>query len=308
MTPERNPHIDVLAWMMLMALAAVWGGSFFFAELALRELPPLSITLHRVFWAVPMLYFILRFKSLPLPKSAKVWSAYLVMGALNNALPFSLIFWGQQEISAGLASIINAMTAMVAAVVAGLLLKDEPLTRAKCLGAFVGLIGVAVSVGPASLFEISLVNLAQIAVFAATFSYAFAGVWGKTMLSEHPPLVNAFGMLVGSSCLMIPIVLLNDGVPEFALRPLTVWSLLGLSLLSTALAYYLYFAILARAGAANLLLVTLLIPPFAIGLEALFLGERVTLGAWIGFTIIAIGFAITDGRIYQALKGQRTSS
>ena len=140
--------------------------------------------------------------------------AYLVMGVLNNAIPFSLIFWGQTHISSGLASILNATTAMIGAVVAGIVLRDEPLTQNKVVGALAALFGVAVIVGPSALFEFSLVDLAQLAVLGATVSYAFAGVWGRLALSGQPALVNALGMLMGSSILMVPIVISADGVPN----------------------------------------------------------------------------------------------
>jgi len=294
--------MDLKSAAMLLSLAAVWGGSFFFAEIALREVSPLTVTLHRVFWAAPILALIVLAKGIVIPKSARVWGAYLVMGALNNAIPFSLIFWGQTQIDSGLASILNGTTAMFAAVTAGLLLADEPLTKNKLVGAALGIAGVAFIMGPSALTEFNPGNLAQIAVLGGALSYAFAGVWGRTALSGQPPLMNALGMVTGSTLLMIPIVILTDGLPGFELS-VSVWgALLGLATLSTVLAYVLYFAILARAGAANLLLVTLLIPPFAIGLGVLFLGERMGTEAWIGFGIIAIGFAVTDGRLLSRLS------
>ena len=230
-----------------------------------------------------------------------------MMGALNNAIPFSLIFWGQTQIDSGLASILNGTTAMFGAVVAGLLLRDEPLTAKKIGGAGLGIAGVAVIMGPRALTDFNPSNLAQLAILGATLSYAFAGVWGKTMLAGQPPLMNAFGMLIGSTLLMIPIVFTFDGPPILALS-VSVWgALIGLAVLSTALAYVLYFAILERAGSANLLLVTLLIPPFAIGLGFLFLGERIGPEACIGFAIIGLGFVVTDGRLSSFfLRGRST--
>ncbi len=306
MTNHPMPEMDFTASVMLLLLAAVWGGSFFFGEVALTEVPPLTITLHRVIWAVPILALIVLFKGLSVPRAPLVWGGYLVMGALNNAIPFSLIFWGQTQIDSGLASILNATTAMFAAVVAGLLLRDEPLTPKKIAGAALGIIGVAFIMGPSAITEFNPSNLAQLAILGATLSYAFAGVWGRTALSGQPPLVNALGMLIGSTVLMIPIVLVTDGPPSFALSA-GVWAaLIGMAALSTALAYVLYFAILARAGAANLLLVTLLIPPFAIGLGVSFLGEKMEPEAWGGFAIIALGFVVTDGRLFSRFARRKS--
>ena len=290
--------LDLNSTIMLSLLAAVWGGSFFFGEIALSEVPPLTITLHRVAWALPILALIVVFKGISVPRSPKIWGAYLVMGALNNAIPFSLIFWGQTQIESGLASILNGTTAMFAAVVAGLLLREEPLTAKKIIGAALGIAGVAFIMGPSALTDFNPSNLAQLAILGATLSYAFAGVWGKIALAGQPPLMNAFGLLTGSTLLIIPIVIVFDGPPNLELSA-SVWgALIGMAALSTALAYVLYFAILVRAGAANLLMVTLLIPPFAIGLGVLFLGEQMELQAWIGFAIISLGFAVTDGRLF----------
>ncbi|WP_202903885.1 DMT family transporter [Halocynthiibacter namhaensis] len=298
----KSNMMDMKSIALLLTLAAVWGGSFFFAEVALREVPPMTITLHRVFWALPMLGVLVLLKRIPIPRNPRIWCAYLGMGALNNAIPFSLIFWGQQQIESGIASILNGTTAMFGAVVAGLLLVDEPLTRNKIAGALIGLAGVAFIMGPKALSGLNPSNLAQLAVILAALSYAFASVWGKVMLAGQPPLMNAFGMVTGSTVLMIPIVILTDGVPDFGLLAPTWGALFGIATLSTVLAYVLYFAILKRAGAANLMLVTLLIPPFAIALGALFLGEVVAPAAWIGFGIIVVGFAVTDGRVFSFIR------
>jgi drug/metabolite transporter (DMT)-like permease len=297
MTKNPSPTINLTSGILLLGLAAVWGGSFFFAEIALREVPPLTVALHRVFWAVPALFIVVCWKRLKMPRSIKTWLCYLGMGALNNAIPFSLIFWGQVSIESGLASILNGTTAVFGAVVAGIFLIDEPLTGRKIAGAILGVFGVAVILGLDALTNFDVRNLAQLAVMGAALSYAFAGVWGRKFLSDQPPIMNAFGMLLGSTFLMIPVAVLSEGVPTITLS-LEVWSsLLAVAIFSTAIAYLLYFEILVRAGSANLMLVTLLIPPVAVGLSYAFLGERLGSEAGIGFMLIAIGFLITDGRL-----------
>lgn len=282
---------------MLLALGAVWGGSFFFAEVALDEVPPLTVTLHRVGWAVPLLGAVIWIRGLALPRSAAIWGAYMVMGALNNVLPFALIFWGQTQIDSALASILNAMTAPLAALMAGLFLADEPLTRNRLLGALIGLAGVAIIMGPDAILSFDLGNLAQLAILGAALSYALAGIWGRLTLAGQGPLVTAFGMLCCSTLLLLPVVLWVEGGPRADLSGLTWAALLGLASLSTALGYMLYFGILARAGAANLLLVTLLVPPFSITLGVAVLGERLASSAWLGLVVIFLGLAVTDGRL-----------
>ncbi|MFX0544227.1 DMT family transporter [Roseovarius sp. S1116L3] len=297
-----SPSISPASALMMLALSAIWGGSFFFAEIALREVPPLTITLHRVIWALPLLALIVRLRGIAIPRAPRIWGAYLVMGGLNNALPFSLIFWGQSRIEGGLASILNGTAGVFGALVAGLLLRDEPLTARKIGGAALGLLGVAVVIGPDAARNLDLRSLAQLAVIAAALSYAFAGVWARKHLSDQPAQMNALGMLMGSAVLMLPIALMVDGVPRVDLALGTWAALIALAVLSTSCAYLLYFAILRRAGAANLLLVTLMIPPFAIGLGAVFLNEALSPSAYVGLAIIAAGIAVTDGRLAAGLR------
>ncbi len=301
-TPKQ---FDLTSGLMLLALATVWGGSFFFAEIALDDLPPLTLTFHRVLWALPVLGAWLWWRGIALPKGWRTWGGCLVMGLLNNALPFSLIFWGQSQMDSGLAAILNGMTAIFGAVVAGLLLRDEPLTQNKIMGAIVGLLGVLVIMGPGLLTGFDPFNLAQLAILGAAVSYAFASVWGRVAMAGGSPEANAFGMLVCSAGLMLPVMLWVEGPPQFEMSGQTVAALVGLAALSTASAYVLYFNILRRAGAANLMLVTLLVPAVAVALGALVLGERLETRAFAGFAFIALGLIITDGRALRWLWGRR---
>jgi len=301
-TQKQPLKIDLTSGLLLLGLATVWGGSFFFAEIALREVPPLTIALHRVLWAVPALFLVVLYQAVKIPRSMRAWSCYLVMGALNNAIPFSLIFWGQTNIGSGLASILNSTTAFFGVIVAGIFLVDEPLTRRKIIGALFGVFGVAAIMGLDALTSFDLRNLAQLAILGATLSYAFAGVWGKRFLADYPPVMNAFGMLVGSTLLMIPVAFISDGAPVLSLST-EVWaSLISVAILSTAVAYLLYFKILARAGAANLMLVALLIPPIAVGLSVTILGEKMANDALLGFGLIAIGLLVSDGRLLDKMR------
>lgn len=295
-------QISPLSLVLLLALALVWGGSFFFAEVALHEVAPLTVALFRVALAVPMLALVIIVRRIPLPRDVSLWGCYLVMGALNNAIPFSLIFWGQTRIESGLASILNGMTAVFAVMLAAFFFKDEPLSLNKITGALFGLAGVAIILGPNLVTGLDPRDMAQMAVLGGALSYALASVWAKMTLAGQPPQMNALGMLVGSTLLMIPVALWSDGVPGLSYSA-PVWAaLLALVLGSTAVAYLLYFAILTRAGAANLMLVTLMIPPVAVGLGAVALNERLSSTALGGFVLIAAGLLITDGRILRRVR------
>lgn len=305
---NNSPRITPSSALLLFVLSAIWGGSFFFAEIALTELPPMTITMWRVSLAVPVLLLVLHFQGQRLPREGRAWGAFLVMGALNNALPFTLIFWGQVQIESGLAAILNATTAFFGALVAGLLLADEPLHLRKLVGALLGLGGIAVIMGPELLDGLDLRNLAQLAVLGAALSYAFASVWGRVSLSGYSPTVNATGMLIGASLLMLPVALIFDGAPQLALS-LEVWgALLSLAVLSSGVAFLLYFVVLQRVGAANITLVTLMAPPFAVTWGALFLDERLGGSAFAGFALIGLGLLVSEGRLLAALRRKRPSA
>ena len=284
-------------WLLLVLLSIVWGGSFFFAKIAVAELPPLTIVLARVAIAASALHLLMLAMGLRMPGDVSLWRDFLIMGLLNNAIPFSLIFWGQQEIASGLASILNATTPLFTVLVAQGFTADEKATPAKLIGVGLGLTGVALMIGLDLLSGFGSHLLAELAVLAAALSYAFAGVFGRRFRGL-PPLVVAAGQLTGSSALILPLALLVDRPWLGAAPSLGVWAaLIGLALLSTALAYVIFFRILARAGATNLLLVTFLIPVSAVLLGLLFLDEAVSLHQLLGMLLIGSGLAVIDGRL-----------
>ncbi|MDH3473635.1 MAG: DMT family transporter [Rhodospirillales bacterium] len=301
-----NPTMGPREWLLLLALALLWGGSFFFAELALVELRPLTVVLGRVGFAALALWTVLALSGRRLPASPRLWGAFLVMGALNNAIPFSLIVWAQVELDSGLAAILNATTPLFTVLLAHLVTAEERLTWNRVAGVLLGLGGVAVLIGPGALTGLGLAGLAQIAVLAAALSYACAGLYGRRFRGL-PPSSAAAGMLTASTVLLLPLALFVERPWTFAPGPSTWAALLGLALLCTALAYLLYFRILASAGATNLLLVTFLIPPGALLLGAMFLGERPEWTAYAGMALIFAGLAAVDGRPIVWLKTLATS-
>jgi len=271
----------------------------------LKELPPITVALFRVVGALPALALFVWFKGVSLPRNLKIWSAYLVMGALNNAIPFSLIFWSQTQITSGLTSILNGATGVTGVIVAGLLLHDERLTAHKLIGVVIGFFGVALTIGLDAMRSFDIQSLAPLAVLLAGLSYSLAGVWAKLRLSGQAPEMNALGMIMGSSLLLIPTALWLDGPPSLELMASTWTALLVLAVLCTSVPYLLYFNILKRAGSGNLMLVTLLIPPIAIGLGVIFLKESLQGTALMGFALIALGLTIIDGRFWVLFRPKR---
>ena len=288
-------------WIWLLSLSVLWGGSFFFAKVAVAELGPFTVVFARVSLAALALVLVVP------PRRDAPWRQYLVMGLLNNALPFSLIFWGQTTIASGLASILNATTPLFTLIVAHYLTPDERIDRTKVAALLMGLAGVVVLVGPDILARESGF-WGQIACLAAALSYAFAGVYGRRFRRMGiAPTEAAAGQVTASAALILPIMLIVDRPWTLEAMPsASVWlALAGLALLSTALAYTLYFRILAAAGATNLLLVTFLIPVTAILLGNLVLGERLEARQFAGMTLIGLGLAVIDGRIARLLRAAK---
>jgi drug/metabolite transporter (DMT)-like permease len=289
-------------WLLLVTLSILWGGSFFFAKLAVLELPPLTVALGRVAIAAAILVVLARMTGVALPDRMAAWRPYLLMGLLNNAVPFGLIFWGQTHIPSGLAAILNATTPLFTALVAHAATADERLNTARLVGVAAGLAGVTVMIGPDLLRALGADVLGQLACLLAAVSYAFAGVYGRRFRGE-PPLRVAAGQLVASSVLLAPVVILLDRPWTLAPPSATaIAALVALAALSTALAYLIYFRILARAGATNVALVTFLIPVSAILLGTLLLGEQLEPRHLAGMAAIAVGLAAIDGRLLRLLR------
>ena len=300
-----NRPMTAREWGMLLTLSLVWGGSFFFNEIAVRQLPVFTVVVCRVALAAVILLAVLRLTGQRLPRSGKVWAAFFGMGMLNNVIPFSLIVAGQQSVASGVASILNAATPLFGVIFAHLLTQDEKLTPLKLAGVIVGFLGVAVMIGPDAISGLGGNLAAQMMILAGAASYAFAGIFGRRYKAMGvSPMATATGQVIASSIILLPLVLVID-------RPWTLpapgWdaiaALIGVAAISTAFAYFLYFRILASAGATNLLLVTFLIPISAILLGTAFLSEALLPRQIAGMALIGLGLSLIDGRLWRRRGG-----
>ena len=284
-------------WTMLFTLGFIWGGTFFLSEILLQEMTPFQIVFHRVSIAAITMLIILKMLGKHLPRDFRSWRALAVMGLLNNAIPFSAIVFGQQYITGGLASILNSTTAFFGVLLSGVLLTDEKITKPKLIGVIFGILGVSVVMGIENLAELSLSSIGQMLIILSSISYAFAGIWGKLQVKSIGVEATATGMLISSSIWMFILALIFEGMP---IQPLSLQSTTAIFIFATictAGAYLLYFRILADAGVGNLTLVTIIIPPFALLLDAFALGELISLKELIGFGVIAIGLLIISNKI-----------
>jgi drug/metabolite transporter (DMT)-like permease len=289
-------------WGQLLLLGAVWGGSFFFARVAVAGLHPLALVLLRVAIAAAALHIYLALRALSfraiLPQAGMVF----LLALTNNVIPFSLIFAGQTAIGAGLASVLNATTPFWTLLVANALTHDEKLSPGKLGGIALGIGGTALMIGPGMASGLGGPTWAKLALIGASFSYAFALVVAKRFKSIPPPVL-ATGQLTASTIIMLPIVLFAIGPSGLAAGSASTWAaVLGLALLSTAFAYILYFNLVASAGATNASLVTLVVPASAILLGVVFLGEHLAPLEMGGMALIALGLVTIDGRVFARLR------
>lgn len=293
-------------WAWLVLLSVLWGGSFFFVGVAVEALPPLSVVALRVGGAAVALWLWLSVTGRGMPLGWPVWRAFAVMGVVNNVIPFSLIAWGQTQIGSGLASILNAMTPLFTVVVAHVLTRDEKLGPGKVAGVCLGLAGVVWMIGPQALDGLGGAVAAQVAILGAGLCYALAGVFGRRFRALGvSPLQTAAGQVTVSALFMAPLALAVDQPWRLPLPGVEVWlAVVGLAVVSTAVAYLLYFRILATAGASNLQLVTFLIPISAILLGVLVLGEVLLPRHFLGLALIGAGLAAMDGRPARWLRGR----
>jgi drug/metabolite transporter (DMT)-like permease len=305
-TPVIRSQMNRSDWLILGILAAIWGGAFLFIGIAVKHVPPLTyVWLRLTIAAIAMwTYLKVRGHSLGLPK--QVWGAILLLALLNNALPFTLFGWGQTHIASGLASILNATTPIWGVVVAHFLTHDERMSPRKLAGVLLGFGGVATMIGPSLLSDLGTNALAQLACVTASLSYALAAVWARRFRRIGvSPLSVTTGQLTAGAIVMLPLSMFVDQPWTRAFPPLGAWAAItALALFCTAFGYVLYFRLIDRAGATNALLVTLLVPPVAIVLGALFLSETLAPQDFAGLALIALGLAAIDGRLVSYLSAR----
>lgn len=286
-------------WIMLAVLGAIWGGSFLFAKVAVAEIPPFVLVFLRVSSACAVLLLVLWRQNLLGHLKPGLALPFLVMGFLNNAVPFSLLFLGQTEIGAGLASILNATTPIFTVIVAGLLTRQESLPWNKISGVLLGVAGVAIMLSSSLSGVANDPVWAQLSCLGAAVSYACAATYARRFKGVRPQ-VSATGQLLGSSLIMLPVALYFGTGWSVAGTSMTAWAnVAALGIIATALAYLIYFQLLADAGATNASLVTLIVPASALLFGWLILGENLSALQLAGFAVLLIGLVALDGRVFR---------
>jgi drug/metabolite transporter (DMT)-like permease len=282
-------------WALLGLLSLLWGCSFFFVEVALRELPVLTVALGRTGIAALFLLLLLRATRAPLAPLASRWREFLLLGALRGAIPISLIVWAQTRIDSGVAGILNATSPLFTMVIAHVLTTDEHLTARKLNGCLLAMAGVAVMMGADAVRGLADAALGQLAVLGATCSYGFAAVYGRRF-QDSAHAASAAGMLCAATLLILPAALVLERPWTLSPGLHSLAALVALALLSTALAFVIWFKLIISAGPGNTSLVTFLIPFTALGLGVALLDEMPSAATLLGLGIIVAGLAISQAK------------
>ncbi len=296
--------MNTAQWGLLLALSVLWGGSFFFVGVAVYELPPLFIVFARLGLAAIALNIFMSIKGQKLPKQWRMWVALGGMGLLNNAMPFSLLAWGQTQIASGLAAILNSTMVLFSVLVAHFFTNNDKITPSRLFGIIIGFGGVTIMIGTDMLSGLGDRVFAQFAVLGATFCYACSTVYGLRFRRWGvPPLTAATGQITTATLFLLPMTLWIDRPWTFdAISLPTIASLVCLGVASTGLAYLIYFRILSTSGATNVALVTFLVPITSILLGIAFLDEILKTEHFYGMALIGIGLAFIDGRIPKKIR------
>lgn len=311
--PAGGQQMTMRTWALLALLGLIWGGSFFFARVAVAHVPPFTLVFLRLGLAALALHLYIRGRFGIYQALAGRWREFLLMGLINNAIPHAFIFLGQTHIGAGLAAILNATTPVWTVIIANMATDDEKLSSAKIGGCLLGLAGTVVLIGPSAIAGL-FGNAGSVPLWAlmlpvlAAVSYGLAATYGKRFRGLAPP-VTAAGQLTASTLMMLPVAALVDTPWALPMPPLdATLAILALALVSTAYGYILFFRIMGEAGATNASLVTLLVPPSAILLGYLFLGETLQPADVGGMALIAAGLAVLDGRILRLKRAAQRES
>lgn len=312
-TPYQHENtMGLKEWGLLLFLSVLWGGSFFFNGVAVKEISVFTVVFGRVSIAAIALMFLIKMRGISFPTDPRLLVSFFVMGCANNLVPFSLIVAGQTQIGSGLASILNATTPLFTTIIAHFFTQDsrEKMTKHRIIGVLLGIIGVAVMIGP-DINQIGFTGpevMGQFAILGAGFSYGIALVYGRKFSKAGiSPMVTATGQVSATTVLMLPLIIFIDQPWTFigSVSLTAILSVVALALLSTVLAYIIFFKLLGSAGATNVSLVTLLVPVSAILLGVLFLGEALSFPMIAGMSFIGLGLVIIDGRAFHILRQKK---
>lgn len=284
-TPALAKEVALLA-----VLATLWGASYTFIRIGVETIPPITFIAARTLIAGGLLLAIIKMRGLSLPKDPAIWKRFFIQACINSVIPFTLIAWAEQTVNAGLATILNSTTPIFAFLLTVLITRHEAVTMRKLLGTIAGVIGISLIIGMEAFQGVGKELVAQLAIVAATISYAAAAIFGRGFKGLDP-MMPAAGSMVCGAVILIPVSLIVDQPWTIAPSADSLLALLGLSVFSTALAFVIYFRLIHTLGSVSTTSQAYLRVPIGVGIGVIFLGETLASTAWIGLVFVVIGVA-----------------
>lgn len=275
---------------LLAVLATLWGASYTFIRIGVETIPPITFIAARTLIAGGLLVAIIKMRGLSLPKDPAIWKRFFIQACINSVIPFTLIAWAEQTVNAGLATILNSTTPIFAFLLTVLITRHEAVTMRKLLGTIAGVIGISLIIGMEAFQGVGKELVAQLAIVAATISYAAAAIFGRGFKGLDP-MMPAAGSMVCGAAILIPVSLIVDQPWTIAPSADSLLALLGLSVFSTALAFVIYFRLIHTLGSVSTTSQAYLRVPIGVGIGVIFLGETLASTALIGLVFVVIGVA-----------------
>jgi drug/metabolite transporter (DMT)-like permease len=287
MSEKPNTSFELL---LLLVLATLWGASYTFIKLGVETIPPVTLIAVRTLLAGAILLAIIRFRGLHLPSDAATWRRFLFQACLNSVIPFTLIAWAERSVDAGLATILNSTSPIFTFLLTAFVIRHEAVTTRKLLGVIAGIAGTGLIVGVQAFNGLGQELLAQLAIVAATVCYAGAAIFGRGFKGLDP-IMPAAGSLICGAAILIPVSLVVDRPWTLAPSVESILALLGLSVVSTALAFVIYFRLIHTLGSVGTTAQAYLRVPIGVAIGVIFLGETLSTTAWAGLACVIVGVA-----------------
>ncbi|MDQ0998742.1 drug/metabolite transporter (DMT)-like permease [Phyllobacterium ifriqiyense] len=284
-TPALAKEVALLA-----VLATLWGASYTFIRIGVETIPPITFIAARTLIAGGLLVAIIKMRGLSLPKDPAIWKRFFIQACINSVIPFTLIAWAEQTVNAGLATILNSTTPIFAFLLTVLITRHEAVTMRKLLGTIAGVIGISLIIGMEAFQGVGKELVAQLAIVAATISYAAAAIFGRGFKGLDP-MMPAAGSMICGAVILIPVSLVVDQPWTIAPSADSLLALLGLSVFSTALAFVIYFRLIHTLGSVSTTSQAYLRVPIGVGIGVIFLGETLASTALTGLVFVVIGVA-----------------
>jgi drug/metabolite transporter (DMT)-like permease len=275
---------------LLVVLATLWGASYTFIKIGVETIPPITFIAARTLIAGGLLLAIIKMRGLSLPRDLAIWKRFFIQACINSVVPFTLIAWAELTVNAGLATILNSTTPIFAFLLTVLITRHEAVTARKLFGVIAGVIGISLIIGLEAFHGVGKEAIAQLAIVAATISYAAAAIFGRRFKGLDP-MMPAAGSMICGAVLLIPVSLIIDQPWTIVPSTDSVLALLGLSVFSTALAFVIYFRLIHTLGSVSTTSQAYLRVPIGVGIGVVFLGESLNPTAWIGLICVIAGVA-----------------